>query len=89
MYLFSGQPEKINSEYFRRAIQQWVCSRVLHLLQVSFFYRISGINRVFSEIPAAAKTDVYNYIVAFLTQPSELTGNPISTANSLQVVAQS
>lgn len=50
--------------------------RVLYLLQVSFFYRIAGINTVFSEIPAAGKMDVYNYIVAFLTQQSELTGNP-------------
>ncbi|KAM6378796.1 uncharacterized protein J5M81_010427 [Pluvialis apricaria] len=36
---------------------------------------IAGINTVFSEIPAAGKMDVYNYIVAFLTQQSELTGN--------------
>ncbi|XP_009893169.1 PREDICTED: uncharacterized protein LOC104295156 [Charadrius vociferus] len=40
---------------------------------------IAGINTVFSEIPAAGKTDVYNYIVAFLTQQSELTGAACST----------
>lgn len=69
--------------------------RVLHLLQVSFFYRIAGINTVFSEIPTAGKMDVYNYIVAFLTQQSELTGNPsvqlilCEPCHSLQVVRQS
>ncbi|KAM6077808.1 uncharacterized protein LJ206_008263 [Theristicus caerulescens] len=40
---------------------------------------ITGINTVFSEIPTAGKMDVYNYIVAFLSQQSELTGPACST----------
>ncbi|XP_068764835.1 uncharacterized protein [Struthio camelus] len=33
---------------------------------------IAGINTIFSEIPAPGKMDIYNYIVAFRTQKSEV-----------------